>query len=264
MAMKFTPKNIALSVLRRVPFIEAPFERWNFRRKILRGATMTARAKLAARFLRGQGAEIGALHLPLPLPDGAHARYVDSLTVEGARQHYPELRWMSLVPVSVLDDGEVLSQIAPSSLDFLVANHVLEHCQNPLGTLQLWLGKLRPNGVLFCAVPDGRFTFDRERPLTTPEHLWRDFEDGPQNSYQEHLREWTRSITKPDEAEFEQSVAQLKESRYSIHFHVWDFDALGAMLQSLQARGWPLKIEALERNGDENIFVLRKVEANSP
>ncbi len=259
MAMKFTPKNLALSVLRASPWIEAPFERWNFRRKILRGPTMTKRAGLAARFLRGEGAEIGALHLPLRLPTGAHALYVDWLTVEGARQHYPELRFMSLVPVSIVDDGEVLSQIAPISLDFLVANHVLEHCQNPLGTLQLWLGKLRPNGTLFCAVPDGRFTFDRERPLTTLEHLWRDFERGPQDSYEEHLREWTRFVSKPDAARFEESVAQLKSSGYSIHFHVWDFGSLGAMLQLLQARDWPLKLEALERNGDENIFVLRKL-----
>lgn len=259
MAMKFTLKNLALSVLRRAPLIEAPFERWNFRRKILRGPTMTARANLAARFLRGEGAEIGALHLPLRLPTGAQARYIDWLTVERARQHYPELRFKSLVPVAIVDDGEVLSQIAPGSLDFLVANHVLEHCQNPLGTLQLWASKLRPNGILFCAVPDGRFTFDRERPLTTLEHLWRDFEQGPQNSYEEHLREWTRFIDKPDESEFEQSVAQLKESGYSIHFHVWDFDALGAMLQSLQARDWLLKLEAIVRNGDENIFVLRKL-----
>lgn len=259
MAPKFTLKNLALSVLRAAPWIEAPFERWNFRRKILRGGAMTTRAELAARFLRGEGAEIGALHLPLRLPAHAHARYVDWLTVEGARQHYPELRFLPLVPVSVVDDGEVLSQIAPGSLDFLVANHVFEHCQNPLGTLQLWLSKLRPNGTLFCAVPDGHFTFDRERPVTTLEHLWHDFERGPQDSYEDHLREWTRFIAKPDESRFDESVAQLKASGYSIHFHVWDFDSLQAMLQSLQTRNWPLKLEALERNGDENILVLRKI-----
>lgn len=95
--------------------------------------------------------------------------------------------------------------------------------------------------------------------MTTLEHLWRDFEQGPQDSYEEHLREWTRFIIKPDESSFDESVVGLKESGYSIHFHVWDFDSMQTMLQSLQARDWPLKLETLERNGDENIFVLRKL-----
>lgn len=176
-----------------------------------------------------------------------------------ARAHYPELRFLPLVPVSIVDDGEILSHVAPGSLDFLVANHVLEHCQNPLGTLQLWLSKLRADGILFCALPDKRFTFDRERPVTTLEHLWHDLENGPENSYQAHLREWASYIGKADESQLPLAVAALKASGYSIHFHVWDYDSLEAMLRSLVARDWPLKLEALERNGDENIFVLRKL-----
>ncbi len=257
--MKFLLKNFALSVLRASPFIEVPFERWNHRRVILRGAAMTARAQLAARFVRGQGAEIGALHLPLQLPASARVRYVDSLTVEQARAHYPELRFLPLVPVSIVDDGEKLTQIAPDSLDFLVANHVLEHCQNPLGTLQLWLSKLRADGILFCALPDKRFTFDRERPVTTLEHLWHDYENGPGNSYEAHLREWARDVGHAPESQLPGDVAALRASGYSIHFHVWDYDSLEAMLRSLQTRGWPLKLEALERNGAENIFVLRLI-----
>ena len=259
MATKSILKNLALSVMRRAPFIEAPFERWNHRRVTLRGRAMTARAALAARFIGGQGAEIGALHLPLVLPAGARVRYIDSLTVEQARAHYPELRFLSLVPVALVDDGEILSQISSGSLDFLVANHVLEHCQNPLGTLQLWLDKLKPDGILFCAVPDGRFTFDRERPLTTLEHLWHDYEHGPRNSYESHLREWARNISHVAEPQLDEAVAALEESGYSIHFHVWDFEALEAMLRSLQTRGWATKLEALERNDAENIFVLRKL-----
>lgn len=58
------------------------------------------------------------------------------------------------------------------------------------------------------------------------------------------------------------AVAALKANDCSIHFHLWDFDALEAMLRSLQTRGWPLKLESLERNGDENVFVLRATAAN--
>ena len=108
-------------------------------------------------------------------------------------------------------------------------------------------------------MPDGRFTFDRERPTTTLEHLWHDLENGPDNSYESHLREWARTISHVAEPQLDDAVAALRASGYSIHFHVWDFEALEAMLRSLQTRGWALKLEALERNGEENIFVLRKI-----
>jgi hypothetical protein len=49
------------------------------------------REEIAAAYLRGEGLEVGALHLPLKLPAEARARYVDRMTVEELRRHYPEL-----------------------------------------------------------------------------------------------------------------------------------------------------------------------------
>ena len=103
---------------------------------------------------------------------------MDRMTVPELRKHYPELDDQDLAPVDVVDDGETLSMIEPESVDFIVANHFLEHCEDPIRTITTHLGKLRPGGVLFYAVPDKRYTFDFRRPRTPLSHLIADHEDG--------------------------------------------------------------------------------------
>ena len=125
---------------------------------------LDARREFAERFLAGEGLEIGALHLPLRTPAGARVRYVDRMSVEDLRAEYAELEDWKLTPVDVIDNGELLSTIPESSQDFIIANHFLEHCEDPIRTIETHLGKLRPGGVLFYAVPDKRYTFDSRRP----------------------------------------------------------------------------------------------------
>ena len=91
-----------------------------------------SRARIANRYLLGDGIEIGALHNPLPAPRSARIRYVDRLPVTELRAHYPELEQEPLVAVDILDDGERLATIADSTLDFVVANHFIEHTQDPV------------------------------------------------------------------------------------------------------------------------------------
>lgn len=83
------------------------------------------------------------------------------------------------MPVGVVDD----------STDFIVANHVLEHCENPLGTLENWVDKLSPGGILFITVPDMEKTFDRDRAVTAVEHLLANYRKGPSYSREDHVRE---------------------------------------------------------------------------
>ena len=73
------------------------------------------------------------------------------------RRHYPELNDLPLVNVNIVDDGEKLTAFEPNSQDFIIANHFLEHTQDPIGTVRRHLEVLRPDGVLYMAVPDRRF-----------------------------------------------------------------------------------------------------------
>jgi hypothetical protein len=121
---------------------------------------------IAHNFLHGQGIEIGALHNPLRLPPAAKVQYVDRMSVAQLRQHYPELAALELVEADILDDGERLGCVPDMSQDFVIANHFLEHCENPLLALHNLLRVLKVEGVLYLTVPDKRYTFDSSRPVT--------------------------------------------------------------------------------------------------
>ena len=87
---------------------------------------------IAATFLRGTGIEIGALHEPLIVPRRVTVRYVDRMRSPQLRHQYPELSRADLVDVDIVDDGELLATIPDGSQDFVVANHFIEHCQDPI------------------------------------------------------------------------------------------------------------------------------------
>ena len=63
-------------------------------------------------------------------------RYVDRMWTDELRREYPELANWDLTQVDVVDDGEKLATIADESQDFIVANHFLEHTEDPVGTIE--------------------------------------------------------------------------------------------------------------------------------
>ena len=143
------------------------------------GREPISRESLARQFLAGDGIEIGALHHPLVVPRSARVRYVDRMSVADLRTHYPELAAVALVPLDVIDDGERLAAVADGSEDFVIANHFLEHCEDPISTLANAMRVLKPGGVVYLAVPDKRTCFDRGRPVTSVGHVVADYENGP-------------------------------------------------------------------------------------
>jgi SAM-dependent methyltransferase len=155
------------------------------------------RDAIAARFLRGDGLEIGALHNPLPVPSGARVRYVDRMPVSELERQYPELRGKALVPVDVIDDGERLASVPDASVDFVIANHFLEHCQDPIGALGTMFRAVRPGGIVYLAIPDKRFTFDVDRDVNRQSTFSRITATVPQSRSATTSRNgrgsWTRS-----------------------------------------------------------------------
>jgi SAM-dependent methyltransferase len=154
----------------------------------------------ATRYLSGQGVEIGALNAPLALPPSLSVRYVDRMPVSELRRQYPELKGTELVEPDLLDDGERLSKLADQSQDFVIANHFLEHCENPILAVINMFRVLRTGGTLYLAIPDMRYTFDRHRRVTPIEHLVQDFQRGPEQSRVQHFEEFARTF-QPEAAE---------------------------------------------------------------
>ena len=227
------------------------------------------RRKLAAAYLQGNGIEIGALDQPLPLPRRAHVTYVDRMTVPDLRRQYPELQSLALMPVHVVDDGETLALFADNSQDFVIANHFIEHCANPIAALENHFRVLKPGGCLFMATPDKRFTFDKCRAVTPLSHFRHDYEGCPDMTKEQHFEEFVRGMNDfhqqgLTEAQIQKNTHDLLAQDYSIHYHVWTAPSWLEFLVSLR----PLldfEIEVFLHNGLETDTVLRKLsDANCP
>jgi predicted SAM-dependent methyltransferase len=196
------------------------------------------REDLARRYLVGDGIEIGALTLPLRVPPKAHVRYVDRMTrAELLRVDGPGLAAIGLDPalipeIDFVDRAESLGNFGDRSLDFVVANHVLEHVEDPIGALQNLLRVIRPGGILFLTLPDARYTFDASRPRTTIEHLIRDHNEGPEWSRSQHYEEWARVIEGVSEAHVSDRVAHFAREAAHHHFHVWELETFLAFVRS--------------------------------
>ena len=216
------------------------------------------RYSLAFLYLRGEGIEIGALHNPLEVSPGARVRYVDRMSVSDLRRQYPELNGKKLVPVDMVADGELLESIGDDSQDFVIANHFVEQCQNPLLAIENMLRVLRPEGILYLALPDMRYTFDRDRPVTPLAHLIRDYEEGSQWSRRGHFEEWVCHVNGVDDPlVMKRQVEELLAKQYSIHYHAWTQLEMTEMLLHLRGQ-FPFDIEIMLKYKNEVIFIVRK------
>lgn len=220
----------------------------------------TVREDLAARYLRGDGLELGALNLPLRLPAGARVRYVDRKAVP--EEDWPEMAGQGFAPVDVVDDAQTLATVPDASQDFVVANHVLEHLEDPIAALEAFARVLRPGGIAYIALPEHDRTFDAPRPATTIAHLVRDHAEGPAASRPGHYEEWVRLVERFDEADVPGRARDLDAKDDSIHFHVFSRHSWTALLLHLRAdAALPFDLELVQANGDEFVTLLRRAGA---
>jgi len=147
-------------------------------RRLMRLYSRLDREAVAARSLQGTGLEIGALHNPLKVRSSTRVRYVDRMPVAELRKQYPELASQNLVEADIIDDGEILPTDGDATQDLVMANHFIEHCENPIDTPMDLVRVLKKDGILFMCVPDKRYTFDRDRPVTPFEPLIKDYTEG--------------------------------------------------------------------------------------
>jgi SAM-dependent methyltransferase len=220
----------------------------------------TLRADIAAKYLTGSGIEIGALQRPLLLPARCRVKYIDRLITADLRNHYPELNVHPLTTPDIVDDGERLHHIANESQDFVIANHFLEHSQNPIDTINNLFRVLRTDGVLYMAIPDKRIIFDRTRPVTRFERLWQTYLSGVREDRTELYTEWCIHSLNLSSEESAQMASQLLEQDYSIHFNVWGSEEIVSFFLGIKDRiGLPFDILGLFTTDNELIVLLKKV-----
>jgi predicted SAM-dependent methyltransferase len=227
---------------------------------------LRARAEIAQKFIAGSGIEIGALHNPLSIGPEVRVKYVDKLSIAGLREHYPELHDRVFVEPDIIDDGEILSSVQDNSLDFIIANHMLEHCENPLGAIRNHLRKVHLEGILYYAIPEKEQGFDAARESTSFLHLVEDDLWGPEVSRHRHFWEWVTFVNQTcNLKEAAAQVEELKKRNYSIHFHVWDERSFREFTKEVQRYLHdPFHVVYLERNDTEVITVFRKMGPGRP
>ena len=217
------------------------------------------RYSLAKRYVRGSGIEIGALSSPLCIPLAVHVKYIDRLSVKELRLQYPELKKYPLVNVDIIDNGETLEKIKSDSQDFVIASHLLEHCENPIKAIESFLRALKQGGILYMVVPDKRFTFDIDRPVTELEHLLKDYKEGPKWSHSGHFSEWRSLVAKKFQSDSERPIVSLTDDKYSIHFHVWTYFKLLELIVYLKQKlNFGFEVQEFTFAGNECIFIMKK------
>jgi len=241
------------------------------------------RSSLAEKYLQGRGIEFGALHNRLFTGKQAKVIYVDRYTKKELLHKFPELRSYSESIVSTdiimdIDSGD-FSQITEQNFDFFIANHVIEHLVNPIRFLKNIHEIMIPGSILYLAIPDKNYTFDKNRELTINEHLWHEYIEDINELSIEHLNDFILNITqdnieperkakmyfKDDKLPFnwfeKRRIYKLHRER-SIHVHVWNQFTFDQFLRFTIDR-LKLMLEIVDlcsstESSPEMIYILRK------
>lgn len=137
------------------------------------------------------GVEIGAFARPTVLPSEARVFFADYYTTEQLRE---QARILEIDPDDVAEVAYILKDtnledVLQEPVDFVIANHVVEHLIDPLRWMKNMGGVLKPGGFLFITLPDKKYSFDKFRPDTSLAHFLSDLIKGGESSLEEHCIE---------------------------------------------------------------------------
>lgn len=212
------------------------------------------RKKVASRHLRGRGIEIGALAFPLAPIFGAKKTYIDNFSKEELNRRFPKFGRRIFYP-DIIDNGETLHKIPDESLDFIYASHFLEHCEDPVSTVENHVAKLKKGGQLVYIVPDHTNPMDKDRSITPIEHFLEDYKN-PHVSKQAHLEDVTTHTYGLERGtpEFDKQVEELRELNGLMHCHVFDLDSYKGFLNCLTERLGNVNVEEVVSNPKKDVY----------
>jgi len=124
-----------------------------------------------------------------------------------------------------LTDATDLYFAKDGAFDFVCCSHVLEHIANPIKALCEWKRVIREGGIIYCGVPDKRFTFDHRRQTTTLSHLIDDYQKDVDQSDTTHIQDLVDNWDERLDSCWNNRQQLLEHIRANplsgIHHHVW-------------------------------------------
>lgn len=218
--------------------------------------------------LEGYGIEIGALHNPLPVHEKMHVLYIDTLSTAELKTKYPNLS-DKIVHVDLILNALRLESIKEESLDFIIANHLLEHLSNPLSAIEIWHKKLKRGGMLYIALPKCNMTFDKYRQITSLDHLLWDYTNDPSVEKEKmdiiHIADMLSSMKKDgilekkilDEDIHNEAKILYESNDHGVHYHTWNSQSSLSFFQKVSDI-FRYKIIKIADNEHEMIYLLQK------
>jgi predicted SAM-dependent methyltransferase len=141
-----------------------------------------------------------------------------------------------------ITDASDLYFAGSNKFDFVCSSHVLEHLTNPIKAVMEWKRVIKPDGMLYCGVPDKRFTFDHKRKRTTMQHIMDDFKKNVPQREEKHIHEALFDINyklagmnKAQHQKFieqyDNSSKKTNKSIYQPHVHVYTKEDVTALFR---------------------------------
>lgn len=214
-------------------------------------------------------------------PGNVVVKYVDIVTREENIRRYPELDASRIVTTDYRENGFEMESIPDVSQDFVIANHVLEHADNPLKALRTWGRVIKPHGIMMVTVPVADCCFDKGRSETTLEHFMEDYrlnEAGETAVFRErnreHFAEWLRTaepkvarlrggyVSQSDEENLELRLEKMAEAEWlDIHYHTFCLPSFKKLLDyfcSDICKDYQLMEICSSRGGSEVVSIMKK------
>lgn len=133
-----------------------------------------------------------------------------------------------------ISEATDLSVIPNSKYDFVLSSNCLEHVANPLKALAEWIRVIKKDGLLLLVLPNKKYCFDHNRPVTEFSHLLSDFHNNTNEDDLTHLNE----ILELHDLKMDKLAGSLEQFRErslnnfenrALHHHVFSIPVLKEM-----------------------------------
>lgn len=134
-----------------------------------------------------------------------------------------------------------LSILDTNRYDFVVSSNCLEHVANPLKAFTEWLRVIKPGGYMLLILPNKTCNFDHKRPVTSFDHILKDFENEITEYDLTHMDEILRlhDLSKdPLAVNFNNFKARCLDNfqNRGMHHHVFDIQLIERIFDYLNIR----------------------------
>ncbi|TDY25743.1 methyltransferase family protein [Paraburkholderia sp. BL6665CI2N2] len=137
--------------------------------------------------LSGVGLEIGPYDQPTVFKSEADVRYLDWKDREQLVRECTHPDMIADIPeIDYVVHSNRYGEYISDKFDYVIANHVMEHAPNMIQWLSDLCDMMRPGAVLFLALPDKKFSFDKYRQDTALSHFVAEYVASVEDIPREH------------------------------------------------------------------------------